>query len=123
MSPVDLLVPPDAEAVSKAVGSYAAALRERCGDRLRGVYLFGSRARGDFKPFSDIDLAVVLADPAGQASHTMALSEVAYDVFLETGAEVQPWVFREVDWDEPEHSASPPLVRSAKRDARAIPLS
>lgn len=35
------------------------ALRERLGDSLRGVVLFGSRARGDARPGSDWDLLVV----------------------------------------------------------------
>ncbi|MFP4248886.1 MAG: nucleotidyltransferase domain-containing protein, partial [Armatimonadota bacterium] len=32
------------------------------GDRLRGVYLFGSHARGEAGPDSDVDVAVVLDD-------------------------------------------------------------
>ncbi len=30
------------------------------GERLKGLYLFGSRARGDAEPDSDVDVAVVL---------------------------------------------------------------
>lgn len=30
------------------------------GDRLRGVYLFGSAARGDVREDSDIDIAIIL---------------------------------------------------------------
>ena len=29
------------------------------------IYLFGSRARGDFEPDSDLDLLVVVPDPVG----------------------------------------------------------
>ncbi len=32
------------------------------GERLKGLYLFGSRARGDAEPDSDVDVAVVLDD-------------------------------------------------------------
>jgi len=42
----------------------AADLRELYGDRLERVLLFGSQARGDAEPGSDIDLLVVLRDMA-----------------------------------------------------------
>jgi hypothetical protein len=56
----ELPAPPatmDAEEIARAV---AADLRELYGERLRDVVLFGSRARGDADPESDIDLLVVL---------------------------------------------------------------
>jgi antitoxin ChpS len=122
MSRIDLLAPPDDSAVAKAVNAYAAALKARYGDRLRGIYLFGSRARGDFSPYSDVDVAIIFDGPVDAASQTKTLSELAYDVFLETGAEIQPWPFCEVEWSDPDSSSSPNLVRAAKRDSRAVPL-
>jgi predicted nucleotidyltransferase len=123
MSKVDLLAPPDTTAVAKAIEIYASVLRERFGDRLKGVYLFGSRARGDFSPFSDVDVAVILDDSSGQAFRVGPLSELAYDVFLKTGAEIQPWPFSEAEWIEPERSSSPRLVRAARRDSRPVSVS
>lgn len=123
MSAVDLLAPPDASAVARAVDAYAGVLRQKYGSSLKGLYIFGSRARGDFRPYSDVDVAVVLDDSTGQASQVLPLSELAYDVFLETGAEIQPWAFREAEWEQPDGSASPDLVRSAKRDGRPVALS
>jgi len=38
-------------------------LQDAFGDRLRGVVLFGSRARGDGGPDSDLDLLVLLEAP------------------------------------------------------------
>jgi predicted nucleotidyltransferase len=122
MSRVSLLSPPDTGAIARAVETYAGALRERYGALLKGMYLFGSRARGDFGPYSDVDVAVVLDDSVGEASQTTPLSELAYDVFLQTGAEIQPWAFRETEWIDPEHPSSPSLVRAARRDGRPVPL-
>jgi predicted nucleotidyltransferase len=119
-SEVDLLAPPDDAAVQRAIDRFGKSMQERYGHRLRGIFLFGSRARGDSTPFSDVDVAVIIDDSAGQLSETKALAGIAYDVFLETGAEIQPWIFREAEWQDPEHSASPGLLKSVKRDARAV---
>jgi predicted nucleotidyltransferase len=40
------------------------ALAARYGDRLRGILLYGSRARDDFGPESDYDIVVLLNDLA-----------------------------------------------------------
>jgi predicted nucleotidyltransferase len=121
MSVVDLLAPPDEQAVAKAVDAYAAALRKRYGSRLKGVYLFGSRARGDFGPYSDVDVAFVVADGEPDSfEETKVLSDLAYDLLLETGAEIQPWMVAEREWQEPSQSQSPALVRAMKRDGRPV---
>ena len=120
MSEVDLLSPPDASAVTRGIARFACVAKERYGNGLKALYLFGSRARGDFSPFSDIDLAIVVDDSIDTSSETVPLSEAAYDVLVETGAEVQPWVFHESDWGNPAKSSSPGLLRSATRDAVLI---
>lgn len=59
------------------------ALAELYGDRLRGVYLYGSAARDQLTPDSDIDIAVVLDEiPDRFAEHERA-SQLASDLSLE----------------------------------------
>lgn len=43
----------------KALLDFRQRLKSRCGDELISIKLFGSRARGDARPESDIDLLVV----------------------------------------------------------------
>lgn len=117
---VDLMQPPSDEAVTRASSRFAEVALDRYGAALRGVYLFGSRARGDYAPFSDVDLAIVVDDAVDTSRETFPLSGYAYDILVETGAEVQPWVFHRAEWERPEQSASPALVRSIKNDARAV---
>jgi predicted nucleotidyltransferase len=120
MTTVDLLSPPDEMAVAAAAERFAEAARGRYAQALRGVYIFGSRARGDNMPFSDVDLAIVVDDAVDLSRETVRLSEEAYSLLLETGAEVQPWVFSRSDWESPESSASPGLIRSAKREGHPV---
>jgi predicted nucleotidyltransferase len=121
MTNIDLLSPPNANAVASAIEAFSAAVRERYGEHLKGIYLFGSRARGDFQPFSDVDLALVIAnsDPTAY-EETKALTHLAYDLLLDTGVEIQPWPVPDVDWQDPARSDSAHLLRAMKRDGRPV---
>jgi len=48
------------ESLSKILKTLRAGLAELLGDRLEAVYLYGSQARGDAKPDSDIDVLIVI---------------------------------------------------------------
>lgn len=54
-----------------------ASLREIYGPRLRHLILFGSQARGDAGPESDVDLLVVLAGPVTSIEEAECTSQVA----------------------------------------------
>src|SRR6267142_2027764 len=61
------------------------ALADRYGDRLQGILLYGSRARGDFGPDSDYDIVVLLDALAGPIEETLALGPVRRHVHEQTG--------------------------------------
>jgi len=48
------------EELARILGELRQALEALYGERLKGLYLFGSYARGDAEPGSDVDVAVVL---------------------------------------------------------------
>lgn len=56
--------------------------------RVSGVVLFGSRARGEALEESDWDVAVFLSGEPG-AVERRALSDIAYDLVVETGHYIQ----------------------------------
>lgn len=74
------------------------ALRERYGDRLRQVILFGSRARGDARQDSDWDIAVVLEGYDGGLGEILALSKLGHDLMTETGdiVSIKPFTAEDV---------------------------
>jgi len=55
---LDLGVDEFGEEVMKAVITYVNTLKKR-GLKIRSIVVFGSRARGDYKPWSDVDILVI----------------------------------------------------------------
>lgn len=113
----DLLKPPtDAEAEA-ALARFTSAAQRLYGDRLRGIYLFGSRARADHRPDSDADVAVVLADGDWISwQERWTLARLAYEPSIDSGLAIQPWPFSLSKWN----LRSTALVKSARQDAVPI---
>ena len=76
----------------KALDDYVAAVRAHYGARLVDILVFGSRARGDARPDSDVDLAIILKDGDWRFwDEKWLLAGLAYDVLLQHDLYVQPW--------------------------------
>lgn len=116
----EILRPPTEAEVERAISMFADAVRAHYGERLKGLYLFGSRARGDHKPDSDADIAVVLHGLESASAEKMPLTDLAYDVIVETGVHVQAWPVSETHWNDPAMHTNPPLVRNMRADGREI---
>jgi hypothetical protein len=91
--------------------------------RIEGKYpaieglVYGSRARGDHKPDSDTDLAVILKGERGdryQVSGDMA--GIAFDVMMETGVLVSALPLWEDEFRQPEGFNNPALIANIKRE-------
>jgi predicted nucleotidyltransferase len=63
-------------------------LAQLYGERLVQLVLYGSQARGDAVPDSDIDVLVVLADAVDPAIEIEQIGEIITDLCLEYGAMV-----------------------------------
>ena len=88
---------------------------------VRAAVLFGSRARGGFRPDSDADIAVLLEGPHRPFLATkLELADIAYDVLLETGVHIQPLPLWEEEWEHPETFSNPRLIENIRREG--IPL-
>jgi uncharacterized protein len=74
------------------------ALQPVFGERLVDVYLFGSRARGDHEPDSDIDVLIVLADIPSYADDLRASGEAAARLSLEAGVSISRLLATEQSW-------------------------
>ena len=91
--------------------------------RLEGKYraiaglVFGSRARGDHKPDSDADLAVILRGERGNRYKVSGdMAGIAFDVLMETGILVQALPLWEGELKRPETFSNPALIANIKRE-------
>lgn len=88
---------------------------------IAGAILFGSRARGDYRPESDADIAVVLNGETGPRMDTVLdMADMAFDVLLETGVLVEAIPFWEGEWQHPESFSNPELIQNIHREG--VPL-
>lgn len=72
---------------------------------LHSMMVFGSRARGDHDPDSDMDVLVILDDTA-TASDRRAVSDCAWDISIQLGVLITPVVYVRRNWETgPERSS------------------
>lgn len=94
------------------LGDIKSRLRAAHGDRLCGVVLYGSEARGDAGPDSDIDVLVLLKGPICNWRDLEANIKALYPLALKLE---RPISAKPVDIKEYE-AAEFPLYRNAKRE-------
>ena len=91
------------------------------GNDVAGAFLFGSRARGTHRPDSDADVAVLLRGEHGRFLPTkLAMSDIAFDVLLDTGINISPLPVWLDEWEHPEAYSNPGLLASIAREG--LPL-
>lgn len=88
-------------------------LEELYGPRLKGLYLFGSHARGTARADSDVDLLVVLAPSVDVHREIRAMTDALYDMELDEGV-----VLGLVPVSEEEYrTRQSPFLMNVRRDA------
>ena len=75
-------------------------LEQIYGERLRGVYLYGSAARDQLTPDSDIDIAIVLDNIQSRFEEHERTSQLSSDVSLEENTLVTFLFISEADFRE-----------------------
>ena len=86
------------------------------GDRLKGLYLYGSYARGDARDESDIDVAVVLAEPLNRGAEIDRIGNLISDLCLEENCLVLPFILSEREYEKRTFA----IFRSIVREGIAV---
>jgi predicted nucleotidyltransferase len=86
-----------AKTVYQALDEFVKRASEAYGDRIHGITLFGSVARGTARPDSDIDLLVVVDKEDFRLRRE--LIGMAFDMQLETGEDISVKVLSQKDFE------------------------
>ncbi|MDZ7712236.1 MAG: nucleotidyltransferase domain-containing protein [Rhodovibrio sp.] len=86
------------------------------------AYLFGSRARSDHDIDSDADVALILDETAERQALPLKrdLSDLAFDLLLETGVYIQHVVIPKEHWRFPDRFGNPNLLQAIRCDGRRL---
>ena len=104
------------ERVSTLVAELRERLEELYGPRLERVVLFGSQARGDATPESDVDVLVVLHGDVRPVEEIRRTGRMVSEASLHTGLDVA------VSFISAErfHSEETPFVLNVRREGVAV---
>ena len=76
----------------RALDLFAERAREILGPKLLDLRLFGSEARGEARPDSDLDVLVVVQPDAERSALEDRVIDIAFDINLEFGLYISPRV-------------------------------
>jgi uncharacterized protein len=82
------------------------------GDRLRGLYLYGSYARGDYRKGSDVDVMILLADYKSYWNELERSTELASDLSLKYDVTLSRLIIKEIQWKQ----SDIPVLRNIHKD-------
>jgi len=98
--------------IQKVLKQFKRALTRLYGERIRSIYLFGSYARGDYEPGSDLDVLIVLDTFRYHNKEISRTADLVSDFSLQYLITVSPMFTRERDW----RLGKKPLLRNVKNE-------
>lgn len=79
------------QAVQSLIEQYISEIKKIYGSHLQKVILYGSYARGDFRPDSDVDIMILLdKSDLDLKAYSQKLSYMTYDFNLDNDLDIKP---------------------------------
>ncbi len=86
--------------VKRLMAELKSGLQALYGERLKGVYLFGSHARGEADEESDVDVLVVLEDYESYGAEVERAGELGAELSLRYGVSISKVFLLEREWQQ-----------------------
>jgi len=86
------------EEIKSLLKKLKSGLKQMYGEQFKEAYLFGSYARGDNDPDSDIDVLIILSDFEKYGAELNRTSELIGNLSLEHGTTVSVVFARQREW-------------------------
>ncbi len=102
---------------SDALQEFACRVRATMADNVVALKLFGSKARGDDAPDSDLDVLVVLREAGWRAENRIL--DIAFDVNLAHDIYISPRVVAQAILDHPVWRITP-FLRAVEREGVSL---
>lgn len=109
------LKPKSTEELDSILSELRSRLEADYGERLRGLYLYGSYARGDAREGSDLDVLVVLDRIRSVWEELARGGDATSELSLKHDLTISRAFVSEAQWQR----AEIPLVRNVRREGRA----
>jgi predicted nucleotidyltransferase len=93
----------------------AKTLREKLGEKIQGIILFGSRARGDFYPDSDYDVIVLVKKKTRKLRDK--IHEIAWEVGWTNEVSISTFVYEKKRFEGDKYE---PLFMNVRKEG--VPL-
>ena len=98
--------------ISKILQETNKSLKKQYGDRLAGLTLYGSHARNESVPGSDIDILVILNGTVNPAKEIIATETIIAKISLKYNITISCYFISEKDYLK----GKSPLIRNIKRE-------
>lgn len=97
----------------EAILRFANLIIERYQDKIEFIYLFGSKARGEGKKGSDVDLLICV--DKWENKYLDEFSDLSFDYILDYNLLLSPVIYDKKEWLE-ENEAGTPFIRNIRRE-------
>jgi predicted nucleotidyltransferase len=105
----------DQETLDQLLYELKSGMESIYGSRLRGIYLYGSYARGDQDAESDVDILIILTDYERYSIEIERTGELASTLSLNYGVSISRKFSTESHWDAIDSA----LLRNVRAEAIA----
>ncbi|GAB4543161.1 MAG: hypothetical protein Fur002_14690 [Anaerolineales bacterium] len=104
--------------VQRLVREFKESLARIYGERLKGVYLYGSYARGDYRKGSDVDVMILLKGYKNYWNEQKRISQIASDISLTYDLTLSCIFIKQIQWET--SAQQTPLIYNIRAEGLSI---